>query len=85
MWRERLEEGLFRDRSVLPDVPVVWIEAGVTIGWRAIGRDRDRVVGLNRFGESGPGARVAAHLGLTPAAVANAALRALGKNTYRDE
>lgn len=80
MWRERLEERFFRDRSVLPDVPVVWAEAGVTIGWRAIGRDRDRVVGLNRFGESGPGPLVAAHLGLTPEAVANAALSALGKD-----
>ncbi len=79
MWRERLQEALSRDRRVLPDVPVVWAEAGVPTGWRAIAGDRDEVVGLNRFGESGPGPQVAAHLGLTPTAIANAAFTALGQ------
>ncbi len=79
MWRERLQEALSHDRSVLPDVPVVWTEAGVTTGWSAIARDRDQVVGLNRFGESGPGPEVAAHLGLTATAIASAAITALGK------
>lgn len=79
MWRERLAEALSRDRRVLPDVPVVWAEAGVTTGWCAIASDRDEVVGLNRFGESGPGPQVAAHLGLTPTAIANAAFTALGQ------
>jgi transketolase len=81
MWRERLQEALSRDRRVLPDVPVVWSEAGVSTGWRAIAGDRDEVVGLNRFGESGPGPQVAAHLGLTPTAIANAAFTALGQVT----
>ncbi|UNB49891.1 transketolase [Mycolicibacterium sp. YH-1] len=80
MWRERLSEALSVDRTVLPDVPAVWIEAGVTIGWRALARDRDVVVGLNRFGESGPGSQVAAHLGLTPRAVADSALRVLERS-----
>jgi len=79
MWRERLAEALSRDRRVLPDAPVVWAEAGVTTGWRAIASDRDEVLGLNRFGESGPGPQVAAHLGLTPTAIANAAFTALGQ------
>jgi transketolase len=77
MWRERLQEALSGDPRVLPDVPVVWTEAGVRTGWCAIARDRDEVVGLNRFGESGPGPQVAAHLGLTPTAIANAASAAL--------
>jgi transketolase len=79
MWRERLAETLSRDRRVLPDLPVVWAEAGVTTGWCALAGDRDEVVGLNRFGESGPGPQVAAHLGLTPTAIANAAFTALGR------
>jgi transketolase len=79
MWRERLQEALSNDPQLLPDVPVVWVEAGVPTGWRAIARDRDEVVGLNRFGESGPGPQVAAHLGLTPIAIANAAFTALGQ------
>jgi transketolase len=85
MWREQLQDAVSRDRRVLPDVPVVWAEAGVQTGWRAIASDRDRVVGLNRFGESGPGPQVAAHLGLTPTAIANAAFTALGKGASGDE
>ncbi|WP_102142536.1 transketolase [Mycobacterium hubeiense] len=79
MWRERLQEALSRDERVLPDIPVVWTEAGVLTGWRAIAGDRDEVVGLNRFGESGPGPAVAAHLGLTPVAIANTAFTVLGR------
>ncbi|MEE6140261.1 transketolase [Mycobacterium sp. 050128] len=78
MWRERLQMALSGDPCLWQDVPVVWAEAGVATGWRAIARDRDEVVGLSRFGESGPGPQVAAHLGLTPTAIANAAFTALG-------
>jgi transketolase len=81
MWRERLEAALKTDRTILPDVPVVWTEAGVTTGWRAIARDRDEIIGLSRFGESGPGPQVAAHLGLTSLTVADAALAALARQT----
>ena len=79
MWRERLSELLAGDRRVLPDVPVVWAEAGVKTGWQAIARDGDQVIGLNRFGESGPGPQVAAHVGLTAAAIADAAFTAIGR------
>jgi transketolase len=84
MWRERLQEALSRDMGLLPDLPVVWAEAGVRTGWCAIAGDRDEVVGLNRFGESGPGPEVAAHLGLTPTAIANAAFTALGRAASRE-
>ena len=77
MWRERMQAALSADPETLPDCPVVWTEAGATTGWQAIARDRDRVLGLDRFGESGPGPQVAAHLGLTPTAIANAAFTAL--------
>jgi transketolase len=76
MWRERLEQAL--SEAPLPDAPVVWAEAGVPTGWRAVARERDHVIGLERFGESGPGAQVATHLGLTSVAIANAAFRVLG-------
>ncbi|MEE6176910.1 transketolase [Mycobacterium sp. 050134] len=75
MWRERIAAALDADDTELPDLPVVWIEAGVTTGWRALARPWDAVIGVERFGESGPGPEVAAHLGLTAAAVAAAALR----------
>lgn len=40
-------------------------EAGVSDGWEAITGSHDRVFGINRFGESGPGKAVAEHLGYT--------------------
>ena len=78
-WRERLDDALQAGRHRLPDVPVVWIEAGVRTGWRALAGPRDTVVGLDRFGASGPGPDVAVHLGLSSADVARAALDALGR------
>ncbi|MCV7100883.1 transketolase [Mycobacterium palustre] len=77
MWRERISAALQADGTALPDLPVVWIEAGVTTGWRALARPGDTVIGIERFGESGPGPEVAAHLGLTATAVFDAALRSI--------
>jgi transketolase len=56
--------------SVLPrNVPVLAIEAGARVFWRAYtGFDGD-VVGIDRFGESAPASQVAEALGLTLAAV----------------
>ncbi|MGV0722303.1 transketolase [Mycolicibacterium elephantis] len=74
MWREKLDSVLTDGTYSFPDAPVVWIEAGVSTGWRALAGPRDTVIGIQRFGASGPGAEVAAHLGLTPTAVADAAM-----------
>ncbi|KAA0081933.1 transketolase [Mycolicibacterium sp. P9-64] len=80
MWRERLDGQVRAGRHQLPDVPIVWVEAGVSIGWRALARPQDAVIGLERFGESGPGREVAEHLGLTASAIARAALRSIGRD-----
>lgn len=70
-WRERFEAR----RHLLRPAPVtVAIEAGSTIGWRHLA---DAVVGVDRFGASGPGWAVAAHVGLTVDGVAAAARGAL--------
>jgi transketolase len=60
--------------AVLPRaVPVLAIEAGVSNFWRAYtGFDGD-VIGIDRFGESAPGAHVAEALGLTTSAVVDRA------------
>jgi transketolase len=65
--------------AVLPRaVPVLAIEAGVSNFWRAYtGFDGD-VIGIDRFGESAPGAHVAEALGLTTSAVVDRA-RALAR------
>jgi transketolase len=47
----------------------VVFEAGVTLGWKSPFDDGTLVVGLDRFGESGPYAKVAEHLGITAAAL----------------
>lgn len=85
MWREHFDQARRSGRHALPDVPVVWVEAGVPIGWRALAGPRDTVIGLERFGESGSGHQVAAHLGLTPTAIAEAAARGIGRGADNPE
>ena len=59
----------FREKILPPGARVVVVEAGVTSGWEVVARPED-IFGINRFGESGKGAEVAAHLGFTAAALA---------------
>ena len=52
-------------RALLPaGVPVVVVESGIRQGWEALA-PRERILSIDRFGESGPGSEVAAHLGFT--------------------
>ncbi|MDN5859708.1 MAG: transketolase, partial [Pseudonocardia sp.] len=81
LWRERFEQARHAGTYRMPDVPAVWIEAGVPTGWRALAGPRDAVVGIDRFGESGKGPDVAAHVGLTADAAVRATLQALGHRT----
>ena len=54
--------------DVLPaDVPKISVEAATTFGWS---RWVDASIGIDSFGASGPGAKVLAHFGITPEAVA---------------
>jgi transketolase len=63
----------YRDAVLLPDVPKVAIEAGITRGWHAYVGDAGAVIGLDRFGLSGPGAAVYEELGFTTDRVVAAA------------
>jgi transketolase len=67
--------------SILPSAVIarVSVEAGVTMGWEHYVGDRGAMVGINRFGESGKGPAVMAHLGITPENVVKSALKVLGK------
>jgi len=52
--------------AVAPEgTPRLIIEAGVGSGWRGLAGKSGRILSIERFGVSGPGAKVAAHLGLT--------------------
>jgi len=67
--------------SVLPAAVTarVSVEAGVTMGWDRFVGAAGAMVGINRYGESGKGPAVMAHLGMTAENVAQRALALLGK------
>ncbi len=57
----------YQNGVLLPDVPKLSVEAGVTLGWE---RWVDLPVGIDRFGASAPGSVVLDKLGMNPANVA---------------
>ncbi|NJO53781.1 MAG: transketolase, partial [Bacteroidales bacterium] len=61
------EQAKVIDRSV----PHVAVEAGTTRGWWALVGVSGEVVGLDRFGESGPEKDLLVHFGFTPQRVAD--------------
>jgi transketolase len=67
-------------RAVIGDAPVkVGVEAAVRQGWDAIIGSDGLFVGMTGFGASAPYKDLYKHFGVTPEAVAAAALRKLGK------
>lgn len=73
------QDAAYQNTVLTPGVPRVIVEVGVSTGWHALRQPGDAIIGLDRFGESGPGAAVAKHLGFTPERVAETALQVLGK------
>jgi transketolase len=73
---ERQDAG-YRATVLGDDLPTVAVEAGVTPLWyRYVGR-KGRVVGMDRFGESAPGAELFKHFGFDAERVAAAGREAL--------
>ena len=74
------QDAAYRE-SVLPKAITarVSVEAGITMGWDRYVGSAGAMVGINRFGESGKGPAVMAHLGITPEHVAQQALAVLGR------
>ena len=62
------QDEAYRDEVLLPALPSVSVEAGISLGW-----DRwvDRSVAIDRFGASAPGTEVLERLGITPEHVAD--------------
>ncbi len=56
------QDTAYRDRILPPGVPVLAIEAGVSDYWR---KYADRVIGIDRFGESAPAGELFKFFGLT--------------------
>jgi transketolase len=65
------QDEAYRDSVLAPDLPSVSVEAGISQGWE---RWVDRSVSIDRFGASAPGPEVLRRLGITPEAVAGAAV-----------
>jgi transketolase len=65
-----LQDATYRKSVLGEHLPRVAIEAGVSDGWyKYVGLD-GAVIGLDRFGESGPGGALFKHFGFTPERVA---------------
>jgi transketolase len=58
----------------------VCVEAGTGLGWERYAGPDGRVVSIERFGASAPGAEVLERLGVTPHHVVRAALESLGRD-----
>ena len=68
-WFEALD--IAAQAEVLPaEIPVLSVEAGSTFGWS---RYADESIGIDRFGASGPGAKVFEYFGFTAPRIAEAA------------
>jgi transketolase len=73
------QDQTWQDSVLTHGVKRVAVEAGVSDTWyRFVGLD-GAVVGLNRFGESAPADQLFKYFGFTPDAVAEAAVKVLGK------
>jgi transketolase len=72
----------YRSGVLPPEIPKLAIEAGVTMGWREIVGDGGCVIGLDRFGESAPGAVVMDKLGFNVENVVTHATRLLGRPAH---
>jgi transketolase len=80
-WELFEEQNAAYRESVLPTAFTarVSVEAGITMGWDRYVGFAGATVGINRFGESGKGPAVMAHLGITPEHVAQQARVVLGR------
>ena len=59
------------------DTLLVSIESGITDGWQKFTGRFGLNIGINSFGESGPGAEVAEHFGITPDSIFNKIIKKL--------
>jgi transketolase len=85
-WELFDQQDLAYRESVLGDKDLLKlsVEAGTTIGWQRYTGMRGRNVGIDRYGASGPGAKVLSHFGFTAEHVAAEALRLLGRKDEAD-
>ncbi len=62
-----VQDKSFREGLFPAGVRVITAEAGVSYGWEKLASSTEDIFSIDRFGESGPAAKVAEHLGFTAA------------------
>lgn len=67
----------YRNLVLPPDVPILAVEAGTSLGWKAYIGPHIDVIGVDHFGASAPGKTVMSHYGFTPENVVKKALEIL--------
>ncbi|MEY4404237.1 MAG: transketolase, partial [Actinomycetota bacterium] len=68
-WDRYERSDKLQDAKIFPTgVPVVSVEAGVTLGWH---KYADHTIGIDRFGASAPGAVALKELGISVEAIVN--------------
>jgi transketolase len=67
------QDGDYRAEVFPPGVPVLAVEAGVSLGWRSYLGDGAATVSVDRFGASAPGEELLEHYGMTAMSVYEAA------------
>ena len=65
--------------AVLGAAPRVGVEAAVGFGWERWLGEKGAFIGMQGFGASAPAAKLYEHFGITPAKVADAARKLLGR------
>jgi transketolase len=63
---------MYRDVVLIPTLPKVAVEAGVSECWRKYVGLEGAVIGIDRYGESAPGPKLFEHFGFTPGNVVKA-------------
>jgi len=59
------QDSRYKESVLIPGIPKLAIEAGVTLGWHKYVGENGRVIGLNRFGASAPGKTAFKELGFS--------------------
>jgi transketolase len=74
-----LQSQQYRDNVLPPSIPLLIIEAGVSLGWNSYVGPRIAVIGVDTFGASAPGPVVMEHYGFTVENICKQAHKVLGQ------
>jgi transketolase len=73
------QDSAYKNEVLIPEIPKLAIEAGVTLGWRKYVGDNGNILGLDRFGTSAPGKTAFKELGFSAENVTKKAKELLSK------